>query len=196
MTGESRDLTVRATHAPLERTNPIAPPSCPPAAGRSRGESRPERNIESHGTFVMWQQFRQLEMPHEILKVCLLWKLKAKNKSKRERGRKQIAPRCISRCRHFQRCLPACLGSVVRDREARRSRCPNQSNRQKTREWIRKKEKAVHFFRYRPLTPAFGLPQCLLRWRWVPRWCFCNVGRFDSELRWWMLKDSQVRPRG
>ncbi|KAL7403285.1 hypothetical protein ABVT39_027312, partial [Epinephelus coioides] len=46
---ESRDLTVRATHAPLERTNPVAPPSCPPAAaGRSGGESRPERSINTH----------------------------------------------------------------------------------------------------------------------------------------------------
>lgn len=73
MTGESRDLAVRATHAPLERTNPVAPPSCPPAAGRSgAGESRPERNVKSHGTSGMWQQFRQLEMHREFLEVCLL----------------------------------------------------------------------------------------------------------------------------
>lgn len=72
MTGEPRDLAVRATHAPLERTNPDAPPSCPPAAaGRSRGESRPERNIHSHGTLGMWQLFRQLQMPREIIKVCV-----------------------------------------------------------------------------------------------------------------------------
>lgn len=40
--------------------------------------------------------------------------LKEKNKAKRQhRGGKEIAQRCISRCRHFQRCLPACLGFVV-----------------------------------------------------------------------------------
>ena len=84
MTGESWDLAVRATHAPLERTNPVAPPSCPPAAvpggAERRGEKRREEeredrsisSVKSHGTLGMWQQFRQLEMPREILKVCLL----------------------------------------------------------------------------------------------------------------------------
>jgi len=51
MKGVSR--TVRATHAQLERTNSVAPPSCPPAAGRRRGESRPERGVKSHGTLGM-----------------------------------------------------------------------------------------------------------------------------------------------
>ena len=54
MTGESWDLAARATHAPLERTNPVAPPSCPPAAvpggAERRGEERRgERRREKTG---------------------------------------------------------------------------------------------------------------------------------------------------
>lgn len=37
VTGEAGDLVIRATYAPLERTNPVAPPSCPPAAAAADG---------------------------------------------------------------------------------------------------------------------------------------------------------------
>ncbi|KAK2880492.1 hypothetical protein Q8A73_023190 [Channa argus] len=92
MTGESWDLTVRATHAlPSHR-----PPVRLLPGGAERG-SRPQRSIKSHAL--------------------------KQNKAKRERwgragGRGGVggggfggpfAPRCISRCRHFQRCLPDCL---------------------------------------------------------------------------------------
>lgn len=79
MTGESRDLAVRATHAPLERTNTVAPPSCPPAAGRSGAENRPERNVKSHGSLGMWQQFRQLQMPREFLRAALRMRAEGKD---------------------------------------------------------------------------------------------------------------------
>lgn len=96
LTGGSRDLTVRATHAPLERTNAVAPPSCPPA-GRSGGENRARRNVRSHGTLGMWQQFPQ-QRSNENLRVRLVGDNWRQRLTQKARGVDEIAPRCIRRC--------------------------------------------------------------------------------------------------
>lgn len=199
MTGESWDLTARATHALLERTNPIAPPSCPPAAGRSRGNSRPERSAESHGTVGMWQfwqQFWQLESPHEIFKVCLLWEHKVNNKAKTWQGETnraevhqplQIFPAAPARLLGLSFGIAKRIGTGVP---------ANLTVRRQERERERKKKKRSSSSDPPRCQPVFGPPQHLLMWRWVTVWCLCDVDWLDSELRWWMLKDSQVRPRG
>lgn len=114
LTGGSRDLTVRATHAPLERTNAVAPPSCPPA-GRSGGENRARRNVRSHGTLGMWQQFPQ-QRSNENLRVRLIGDNWRQRLTQKARGVDEIAPRCIRRC---QKNLQRCLRAVVRDRKAK-----------------------------------------------------------------------------
>lgn len=72
MTGESRDLAVRATHAPLERTNTVAPALLSACCREERSrEQTGERIVKSHGSLGMWQQFRQLQMPREFLRAGL-----------------------------------------------------------------------------------------------------------------------------